>query len=213
MNKYLDNFKHQILVLVICLLLIVSTITGITYSSFLTADEGSNNTIKTSDFKIEYCDNLDCSNINKNIIGLDENDNHTEIYPYETISEALSSKPYIFNIKNNSNFNSNLNIKLVENKDYKLDEKYKNYTKLTDKYSNYLMVAINECNDNTEDVLIYKYSELKDNIIIKDLQINSKESITYCLWIYLDTKTPNDVQSTYFIADINFEGEYIPNNN
>ena len=74
------------------------------------------------------------------------------------------------------------------------------------------MVAINNCN-NIDETLIYKYSELKDNIIIKDLQINTKGSITYCLWIYLDSKTPNDVQSTYFIADINFEGEYIPNNN
>ena len=63
------------------------------------------------------------------------------------------------------------------------------------------------------DVLIYKYIDLKDNIIIRDLHINSKESITYCLWIYLDSKTPNDVQSTYFIADINFEGEYTPNKN
>ncbi len=213
MNKFLDKIQNQILLLVVCLLLVISTITGITYSSFLTTDEGSNNTIKTSDFKLEYCDNLECSNINKSIIGLDKNGNHTEIYPYETTSEALSSKPYIFNIKNNSNFNSNLNIKLVENKDYKLDEKYKNYTKLTDKYSSYLMVAINECNDNTDDTLIYKYIDLKDNIIIRDLQINSKESITYCLWIYLDSKTPNDVQSTYFIADINFEGEYTPNNN
>jgi hypothetical protein len=212
MNKYLGKIKHQILVLVMCLLLVVSTITGVTYSSFLTTDEGSNNTIKTSDFKIEYCDNLDCSNINKSIIGLDENGNHTEIYPYKTINEALSSTPYIFNIKNNSSFNSKLNIKLVENKDYKLTDEYKNYTKLTDKYSNYLMVAINNCN-NIDETLIYKYSELKDNIIIKDLQINTKGSITYCLWIYLDSKTPNDVQSTYFIADINFEGEYIPNNN
>ena len=42
-------------------------------------------------------------NINKSIIGLDKNGNHTEIYPYETTSEALSSKPYIFNIKNNVN--------------------------------------------------------------------------------------------------------------
>lgn len=213
MNKFLDKIQNQILLLVICLLLVISTITGITYSSFLTTDEGSNNTIKTSDFKLEYCDNLECSNINKSIIGLDKSGKHTEIYPYETTSEALSSKPYIFNIKNNSNFNSNLNIKLVENKEYKLDEKYKNYAKLTDKYSNYLMVAINECDDNTDDTLIYKYSELKDNVIIKDLQINSKESITYCLWIYLDSKTPNDIQSTYFIADINFEGEYTPNNN
>lgn len=213
MNKFLDKIQNQILLLVVCLLLIISTITGVTYSSFLTTDEGSNNTIKTSDFKIEYCDNLECSAINKNIIGLDSNGNHIQIYPYKTTNEALAKTPYIFNIKNNSNFNSRLNIKLIENKDYKLSDEYKNYTKLTDKYSSYLMIAVNKCNENTDDILIYKYSELKDNIIIKDLQMNSKESVTYCLWIYLDSKTPNSVQSTYFIADINFEGEYTPNNN
>ena len=52
MNKFLDKIQNQILLLVVCLLLVISTITGITYSSFLTTDEGSNNTIKTSDFKV-----------------------------------------------------------------------------------------------------------------------------------------------------------------
>lgn len=209
----LDKFKSHILLLVICSLLIVSTIIGITYSSFITNDTGSNNIIKTSDFKIEYCDNVECSNINKNIIGLDKNNTHIQIYPYETINEALSSTPYIFNITNKSDFSSNINIKLIENQDYKLDKEYENYTRLTEKYSNYLMIAINNCDNINDETLIYNYSDLKDNIIIRNLKINSGESHTYCLWIYLDSASPNSVQSTYFVADINFDGEYTPNIN
>lgn len=209
----LDKLKNHILILSICLILVVSTIIGITYSSFITNDTGSNNIIKISDFKIEYCDNVECSNINKNIIGLDKNNNHIQIYPYETINAALSSTPYIFNITNKSDFSSNINIKLIENQDYKLDKEYENYTRLTEKYSKYLMIAINNCDNNNDETLIYNYSDLKDNVIVRNLKINSGESLTYCLWIYLDSNTPNSAQSTYFIADINFDGEYTPNIN
>lgn len=213
MSNLLDKTKYQLLVLVVCLLLISSAIIKTTYSFFLSSDVGENNIVKISDFKIEYCDNLECLNINKNIIGLDENNNHIQIYPYKTTSEALASKPYIFNITNNSNFKANINIKLMENNDYKLDEEYKDYTRLTEKYSKYLMIAINNCNNLDDETLLYRYSDLIDNNIAKNLEINNGESLTYCLWIYLDSETPNSAQSTYFVADISFDGEYLPNVN
>ena len=57
----------------------------------------------------------------------------------------------------------------------------------------------------------YSYTDLEDGVIFKDDIIKSGESAIYFLWLYLDNTTPNDAQKTYFVGNIDVEGEYIPN--
>ena len=45
---------------------------------------------------------------------------------------------------------------------------------------------------------------------IRDI-IKLNENAIYFLWLYLDNTTPNDAQKTYFVGNIDVEGEYIPN--
>ena len=58
---------------------------------------------------------------------------------------------------------------------------------------------------------IYTYTDLEDGVIFKDDIIKAGESATYFLWLYLDDTTPNDAQKTYFVGNIDVDGEYIPN--
>ena len=57
---------------------------------------------------------------------------------------------------------------------------------------------------------IYSYTDLEDGIIFKDDTIKAGESVTYFLWLYLDESTPNDVQNTFFVGNIDVVGEFIP---
>ncbi len=57
---------------------------------------------------------------------------------------------------------------------------------------------------------IYSYTDLEDGIIFKDDIIKAGESATYFLWLYLDESTPNDAQNTFFVGNIDVEGEFIP---
>ena len=57
---------------------------------------------------------------------------------------------------------------------------------------------------------IYSYTDLEDGVIFKDDIIKSGESATYFLWLYLDETTPNDAQKTYFVGNIDVDGEFIP---
>ena len=65
---------------------------------------------------------------------------------------------------------------------------------------------------NTEYIKINvnTYTELEDGVIFKDDIIKVGESATYFLWLYLDETTPNDAQKTYFVGNIDVEGEFIP---
>ena len=63
-----------------------------------------------------------------------------------------------------------------------------------------------------EPFYIYSYADLEDGVIFKDDTINAGESATYFLWLYLDGSTPNDVQNTFFVGNIDVEGEFIPKN-
>ena len=64
--------------------------------------------------------------------------------------------------------------------------------------------------DNIEPTYIYSYTDLEDGVIFKDDTIKAGESVTYFLWLYLDESTPNDVQNTFFVGNIDVEGEFIP---
>ena len=57
---------------------------------------------------------------------------------------------------------------------------------------------------------IYSYTDLEDGVIFKDDTIKAGESATYFLWLYLDNTTPNDAQKTYFVGNIDVDGEFIP---
>ena len=57
---------------------------------------------------------------------------------------------------------------------------------------------------------IYSYTDLEDGVIFKDDIIKSGESATYFLWLYLDETTPNDAQKTYFVGNIDVDGEFVP---
>ena len=57
---------------------------------------------------------------------------------------------------------------------------------------------------------VYTYTDLEDGVIFKDDIIKAGESATYFLWLYLDKKTPNDVQNTFFVGNIDVVGEFIP---
>ena len=61
-----------------------------------------------------------------------------------------------------------------------------------------------------ETMYIYSYTDLEDGVIFKDDIIKSGKSATYFLWLYLDNTTPNDAQKTYFVGNIDVEGEFIP---
>ena len=59
---------------------------------------------------------------------------------------------------------------------------------------------------------IYTYTDLEDGIIFKDDIIKSNENVIYFLWLYLDNTTPNEAQKTYFVGNIDVDGEYISSN-
>lgn len=75
---------------------------------------------------------------------------------------------------------------------------------------NILNGSINNYDPFFKNMNIYNYSELEDGKIIENDEIKSTEDKTYCLWIWLDENTPNEVQNTYFVANLDFEAEYFP---
>ena len=64
--------------------------------------------------------------------------------------------------------------------------------------------------DSEYSAKVYTYTDLEDGVIFKDDIIKAGESATYFLWLYLDESTPNDVQNTFFVGNIDVEGEFIP---
>ena len=64
--------------------------------------------------------------------------------------------------------------------------------------------------DSTTKFYINNYTSLEDGVIFKDDTIKSGESAIYFLWLYLDNTTPNDAQKTYFVGNIDVDGEFIP---
>ena len=64
--------------------------------------------------------------------------------------------------------------------------------------------------NDVESFHVYSYTDLEDGVIFKDDIIKAGESATYFLWLYLDKTTPNDVQNTFFVGNIDVEGEFIP---
>ena len=59
---------------------------------------------------------------------------------------------------------------------------------------------------------IMTYNEISNNIILTGDVIEAGETATYFLWLYLDETTPNQAQKTYFVGNLDIEGEYLPEN-
>ena len=73
-----------------------------------------------------------------------------------------------------------------------------------------ILKILNGTSESSYSTKVYTYSDLEDGVIFKDDIIKSGESATYFLWLYLDETTPNDAQRTYFVGNIDVDGEYIP---
>ena len=73
-----------------------------------------------------------------------------------------------------------------------------------------ILQILNGTSESSYSTKVYTYSDLEDGVIFKDDIIKSGESATYFLWLYLDETTPNDAQKTYFVGNIDVDGEYIP---
>ena len=72
------------------------------------------------------------------------------------------------------------------------------------------MLAGKKTIDGIIQTYTYSYTDLEDGVIFKDDIIKAGESATYFLWLYLDETTPNDAQKTFFVGNIDVEGEFIP---
>ena len=73
-----------------------------------------------------------------------------------------------------------------------------------------ILQILNGTSESSYSTKVYTYSDLEDGVIFKDDIIKSGESATYFLWLYLDETTPNDAQKTFFVGNIDVEGEFIP---
>ena len=73
-----------------------------------------------------------------------------------------------------------------------------------------ILKILNGTSESSYSTKVYTYSDLEDGVIFKNDIIKSGESATYFLWLYLDETTPNDAQNTYFVGNIDVDGEYIP---
>ena len=73
-----------------------------------------------------------------------------------------------------------------------------------------ILQILNGTSESSYSTKVYTYSDLEDGVIFKDDIIKAGESATYFLWLYLDETTPNDAQKTYFVGNIDVDGEFIP---
>ena len=209
--------KNVIFILISVILIIVIGF-GVSYSYFIVTSSGKDNTISVGDLDVNFCEDETCeknyANFGK-VIGTKNVNGQSileNIYPYESDEVALSKDPYIFNIKNNGSLDTSVTIRLTEDKDYILSKDKEEYVSLTNLYSNYIKIAVSNCNNGIDrtNVNINKYGMLIDNVIVDFDTIESGKSKTYCLWTYLDSKTPNEVQNTYFVANLSFKAQYLP---
>ncbi len=216
---YIDKLvKKELIILIVFVFAIVTIFIGSSYAYFMSIDKGEDNTINIGDLEVTFCIDETCKKDYANfgqVIGTKNVNGQSvieNIYPYTSNTEALKSDPYIFNIKNTGTLKSFLTIKLKEDIDYKPINDIEEYKSLTELYSNNIKVGISDCSKNIdrENVIINTYGNLEDNIILKDDILLSGEDKTYCLWTWLDENTPNEVQNTYFVANLDFNAEYKP---
>ena len=59
---------------------------------------------------------------------------------------------------------------------------------------------------------VNSFSNLENSIIYKGDTLEAGESAIYFLWLYLDNTTPNQAQSTYFVGNLDIQGQFLPEN-
>ena len=215
---YIDKIiKKEALVLFVSVSVLLIVIIGFSYSYFTSIDKGEDNVISVGDLKVVFCEDETCNSNYPNfgqVIGTKKVNNQVvidSIYPYQNDSEALNNTPYIFNIKNTGSLDVYLTIKLKEDKDYNPGD-INEVKSITELYSNNIKVGISDCSSgiDKELVSIYKYGLLENNIVLQNEILGVNQDKTYCLWTWLDENTPNDVQNSYFVANLEFKAEYKP---
>lgn len=207
------------IIIVSCIIVILIACFGVSYSYFVSINKGEDNVINIGDLNVSFCTDETCKKDYANfgqVIGTKKVNGESvtdKVYPYENDSEALEKDPYIFNIKNTGTLKTFVTIRLKEDKDYNINSEYSDFVSLTDLYSNHIKIGISDCSNKIErdEVKIYTYGNLQDNVIVYEDEFNSGNSKTYCLWTWLDNTTPNEVQNTYFVANLDFKAEYKPN--
>ena len=213
--------KKNIIVIVVFVIVLVLVGIKLSYSYFLAVDSGEDNVISVGDLKVSFCVDETCKKDYPNfgkVIGTKIVDGQSvidNIYPYETDEEALKNDPYVFNIKNTGSLKTYVTIRLTEDEDYIPEDNKNEYFSLTSLYSNNIKVGVSKCNDgiDTTNVVISSYGQLNDNIIVDKDEFDKGDETTYCLWTWLDNETPNEVQNAYFVANLSFKAEYLPERN
>ena len=212
------GIKKEFVILSVCVVILIVCAIGFSYAYFMSIDKGQSNIISIGDLEVSFCVDEKCNKDYANfgqVIGTKNVDGKSvieSIYPYESDVEALKQTPYVFNIKNTGSLKTYLTIRLKEDKDYILNSDYNEYNSLSDLYSNNIKVAISDCSNyiDRDNAVIQSYGALNDNIILENEVFPSNYEKTYCLWTYLDNNTPNEVQGTYFVANLDFKAEYKP---
>ena len=212
--------KREVISLTISIVLILIMFIGVSYSSFLTVDESAEeNVISMGDIAFTFCRDVTCNSVIPNYgqkIGFQTVDGVTsamDIFPYTSVTEALNQTPYIFNIKNTGTLDMYIDVTLKEDDTFIPEGSYASYTKTTEIYSNNIKIGISKCDNgsiNRTNVIITTYGTLVDNKILQKQLLKQGEDSTYCVWTWLDENTPNEVQKTYFVADLSVNGEFLP---
>ena len=212
---YIDKqIKKEITLIVLYATILLLLFVGITYAYFYSVDRGEETTISIGDLRITYCIEEYCNKNYSNfgqIIGT-KNVNGSNIvegvYPYRNDEEALNSNPYIFNIKNTGTLKSYVTIMLKDDKNYYSND----YTNIINTYPENIKIGVSNCDEriDRENVVVQKYTDLENNIIMKNKVLLKDEDATICLWTWLDENTPNEAQNSYFVANLDFKVEYKP---
>lgn len=210
--------KKEVLFLLISVILLFLIIGSFSFAYFMSIDKGEYNVINVGDLNISFCEDEHCKSKYSNygnVIGtkiVDGINVVENVYPYISSNDALLKEPYIFNIKNSGKLKTYVTIYLKEDKDYTLKKELNNYKAVNQEYTKSINLGIVDCSDKIDrsNVNILNYYELENNIILENDVIDSNEDKTYCLWTWLDENTSNDIQGSYFVANLDFKAEYIP---
>lgn len=146
---YIDKIiKKEVTTLIISVGLLLIVFIGVSFASFFKVDEGSDNIVQTGDLAISFCSDSACDSTYENIgqvIGTSKIDGSsvpTAIYPYPSDGTYSNATPYIFKVENTGDMDAHVTIKLKEDTDFLPTGNYKEYTRLTNLYSEHLKIAI-----------------------------------------------------------------------
>ena len=78
--------------------------------------------------------------------------------------------------------------------------------------ASYIYDILDGAETSYEKMYISSFNTLSNNTIYSGDKIAPGESATYFLWLYLDETTPNQAQKTYFVGNLDIQGEFIPDN-